>query len=306
MSQHSPRMPKLTKRSLLLKWLPTVVVLGVLAWLGSSGVVAWNMTRRARPPFEEPAPAVDWGTLEPHRLLTSDGQQIGAWLIRGEASRGCVLLLHGNGKSRRSMLPLMQLLAGRELGVMAISLRAHGDSTGSTNDFGYSARLDVLAAVEFLEAECPGRPIFLAGRSLGAAAAVFAAETLGHRVAGYFLESPYKDLQSATRNRLAIYLPPMLDDVASAGLRLWSGAFLPVAAAEIAPSNHASSIPRDVPVVVLAGEKDRRATPADVRAVFRQVQSHGAYVAFPGATHGDLYRSDPERYHRALLELVSP
>jgi len=31
-----------------------------------------------------------------------------------------------------------------------ISLRAHGDSTGDFNDVGYSARHDVVVAVEFL------------------------------------------------------------------------------------------------------------------------------------------------------------
>ena len=52
-----------------------------------------------------------------------------------------------------------------------------------------------IAAVEFLKARKPDRPVVIMGTSLGAAAAVFAAGELGHRVAGYILESPYQDLK---------------------------------------------------------------------------------------------------------------
>ncbi len=80
-------------------------------------------------------------------------------------------------------------------------MRAHGDSSGEFNDIGYSARLDVVAAVEFLERRRPARPILIHGTSLGAAAATFAAEELGHRVHGYVLECPYRDLRTAVWNR---------------------------------------------------------------------------------------------------------
>ena len=100
------------------------------------------------------------------------------------------------------MLPVMQWLAESRFTVLAISLRAHGDSTGEVNDIGWSGRHDVVAAVGFLGKEFPERPVFIVGRSMGAAAAVFAAEELKTDVAGYFLEQPYKDLKSAVWNRL--------------------------------------------------------------------------------------------------------
>src|SRR5437016_12545555 len=99
-----------------------------------------------------------------------------------------------------------------------ISLRAPGDSTGDFNDIGFSARHDVIAAVEFLERRRPGRPVVVLGVSLGAAAAIFAAGELGHRVQGYILESPYQDLKVAVRNRVETYLPPVVDRLAYQGL----------------------------------------------------------------------------------------
>ena len=76
------------------------------------------------------------------------------------------------------MLPLMQRLAEARFTVLAVTLRAHGDSTGEANDFGWSSRHDVAAGVKFLQQQCPGQPVYVVGRSLGAAAAIFAAQEL--------------------------------------------------------------------------------------------------------------------------------
>jgi uncharacterized protein len=130
--------------------LAIALLAALLVWLASSAYVAWKFTRRASPPYAEPVPQASWATLEEHRLSTSDGQEIGAWLIRGDPQKPCVLLLHGNGGARREMLPVMEWLTRERLTVLAISLRAHGDSTGEVNDFGFSARHDVVASVRWL------------------------------------------------------------------------------------------------------------------------------------------------------------
>ena len=70
-----------------------------------------------------------------------------------------------------------------------ISLRAHGDSTGDLNDFGHSARHDVVTAVDWLEHNHPERPVVVWGQSLGAAAAIFTAEAIGRR-AGMVARGP--------------------------------------------------------------------------------------------------------------------
>ncbi len=104
--------------------------------------------------------------------IVAIGLLAAGWLVRGDPLKECVLLLHGNGESRQQMLPVMQFLADAHFTVLAISLRAHGDSTGEINDIGWSARHDVIAAVAFLQRECPHQSIFIVGRSLGAAAAI--------------------------------------------------------------------------------------------------------------------------------------
>ena len=293
-------MPKFRKRRILV----IAALAGLVIWLGASALVAWKFTRRSSPPFPEPPPEVAWANLEGHLLETSDGQQLGAWFVRGEPQKGCVLLLHGNGSSRRQMLPVMQCLAEARFTVLAISLRAHGDSTGRINDLGWSARHDVTAAVGFLQKECPQRPIYIVGRSLGAAAAIFAAGELKGQVAGYFLEQPYKDIKSAAWNRLQHYLPPVLDWIAYGGLRLWAPVFLPVAPDQLSTYDHIQDIPESVPVVFVTGSADRHAHLDEVTAMYTRVEPHAKLVVFDGAQHVDLDRVDPELYRTTLLDFL--
>ena len=288
------------------RWAIVAVMVPLAGWLGSSGVMTWKFTHRSGEAAPEPLPEVAWAKFEEHRLSTSDGEQIGAWLIRQDQPRGCVLVLHANGGSRGSRLNVVRFIAELQFNVLAITLRAHGDSTGELNDFGWSARHDVVAAVDFLEQQFPDQPIFVVGRSLGAAAAIFAAESLGPRVAGYFLEQPYKDLDSALWNRLQIRLPPLLDWTAYQGMRLWAPCFLPVDMDEISPFRHAARIPQGARVVVLAGDADQRVRLDETTLLFSQVVTHGRIVIFPGVKHRRLMSADPELYQYSLREFLLP
>jgi alpha-beta hydrolase superfamily lysophospholipase len=296
------RMLKFTKRRLV----AIVALAGLVVWLGSSAWVARMFTHRRGAPFPESPPQVAWARVEGHRLRTSDGQEIGAWLVRGDRQKGCVLLLHGNGGSRRQMLPVMQWLAEAHFTVLAISLRAHGDSTGQINDLGWSARHDVTAAVAFLRRECPRQSVHVVGRSLGAAAAIFAAGELDGTVAGYFLEQPYKDLKSATWNRLQHYLPPVLDRIAYAGLRLWAPVFLPVDPSQLSPYDHIQDIPQSVPVVFVTGSADRHARLDEVTAMYHRIKSHARLVVFDGAAHEALDGYDARLYQTTLFRFLDP
>ena len=288
----------------LRRWLIFAVV-ACVCWLLASFGVAYRLTRRPRPLFAEPAPSVAWGPLEAHRITTSDGQQLGAWYAEGEDDAPSVLLLHGNRGSRWNCLSRASLLA-TEGGcpVLLVSLRAHGDSTGRVNDMGYSARRDVVAAVEFLRRRRPGKPVIILGVSLGAAAAIFAADELGGRVRGYILESPYQDLKTAVRHRTEAYLPPVLDRVAYLGLRIAAPVILPEFEA-ISTVRAIDRIPADVPVLILSGSDDPLARPAEAFALHDRVRSHGRVEVFQGGRHNDLFAIDPSRYGRMVLDFCA-
>jgi uncharacterized protein len=280
-------------------WLLTLGVLLTL-WLLVSLAVAYWFTRRPQPPFPEPLPAADWGKFEAHRLKTSDGEEIGAWLVVGAENAPSVLLIHGIGASRSACSSRAKMLATQGLWVLMISLRAHGDSTGDFNDMGYSARHDIVASVEFLERRRPGKPIIIHGLSMGGAAAVFASSELAHRVQGYILESPYRNLKVAVWHRTENTLPPILDRITYLGLLVVSPLVLPDLA-KTSPVGAISGIPADVPVLILAGSDDPVARPDEARAILDCVRLHGRLVLFEHAGHMNFPEIYPDHYQRSVL-----
>jgi alpha-beta hydrolase superfamily lysophospholipase len=305
-SDKSPRSKKPAAPSRRRRWLVTGAVCLVSLFIAGALVsycVAYRLTRRARPPYAEPAPAVAWAQLESHRLQTRDGHEIGAWLGRGKEGHPAVLVIHSNGGGRRNSLTRAEIFARQGYSVLLISLRAHGDSTGEINDFGLGARNDVLAAVEFLRRTCPGAKVIVHGSSPGAASAVFAARDLGDGVAGYILESPFRDLKTAVRNRTENHLPPVFDALAYYGLASVSSWVLDDIDA-ISPMNAIDGIPASVPVLIVAGDKDRRARPEEARALHQKIQSHCRLVMFENTDHVRFLDVHPERFRRLLLEFA--
>ena len=131
-------MGRLTSRRQVVRGL-RITTAALALWLVVSWAVAYRLTRRPHPRFDEPPPSAAWGEFEPHTIKTRDGHELGAWLVRGRADAPSVLLLHGNGGSRWNCLSRAEVLAGEGCTVLLVSLRAHGDSTGEFNDIGYSA-----------------------------------------------------------------------------------------------------------------------------------------------------------------------
>ena len=276
----------------------------LLLWFLISWGVAHKLTQRRNAIFAEPLPTVEWARFEGHRLKTDDGIEIGAWYASGsDDSAPTVVLIHGNGGQRGHVLDRAKLVAKSGCAVLLISLRAHGDSTGDYNDIGFGAQRDVIAAVDFLEQRRPSRPIVILGTSLGAAAALFAAEELGHRVAGYILESPYRDLKTAVRNRTENELPLGLDWLAYQGLLMASPLVLPNLD-KISPINAIDRVPADIPILILAGAKDISARRVEAEALFDRVRTHSELDVFPNAGHLQMFYIDLERYRSAVLRLL--
>lgn len=191
----------------------------MILWLAPGFLVSRVLSARARPRAPESVPpGADAFALEEVLLRTSDGEELALWHAEVAPDAPIVLVLHGNGGDRASSWEPARWCLAHGFSVALLALRAHGASSGSRNDFGWSARLDVLAACAWLEERGQGASIVVWGRSLGAAAAVFAGAELGPRVSAYVLECPYPDLATAVLRRLELRLPAFLPRAVRAGL----------------------------------------------------------------------------------------
>ncbi len=196
-----------------------VLVIGVvLARMQLDKLLAPNVSH----PEETPADyGVPYSALE---LVAEDGVHLAAWFIPTEdTNSAAVVIVHGLGGNRGSLLPTAAMLHAHDYAVLLIDLRAHGESGGEFKSYGYYEALDVLAAVEYLSLEegIPTARIALLGHSLGGVAVVRAA-SLSQTPHALVIVSTYQSLQAA--------IDDAFDDIAL--LPSWPFAPIMVGAAE--------------------------------------------------------------------------
>src|SRR5437016_2719143 len=170
----------------------TLKSLVIFALLGYGCIVALlYVTQRAMQYFPErfrTAPAVA-GLPEAEEVVldTADGERVIVWHVPPRADKSVVLYFHGNGGSLRGRVDRFRALAADGTGLVALSYRGYGGSSGRPTEAGLIA--DAAAAYAFASSRYPAERLVLWGESLGFGVAVaLAAE---RPVGKVILEAPF-------------------------------------------------------------------------------------------------------------------
>ena len=140
-------------------------------------------------------------------LDTKDGERVIVWHLppRGE-KQPVVLYFHGNGGALRNRVDRFRALIADGNGLVALSYRGYGGSTGSPTEAGLIA--DAEAAYAFAAARYPTERIVLWGESLGSGVAV--ALGAGHRVGRIVLEGSFTSAADVGAAHAYRFLPVRL------------------------------------------------------------------------------------------------
>jgi fermentation-respiration switch protein FrsA (DUF1100 family) len=168
-------------KSILIVGLIAYAMIGALLYFGQRALMYFPDTARIQPA------RVGLPHAAEEILATADGEKIIAWHIPPRGDKAVVLYFHGNGGSIAYRADRFRALTADGTGVIALSYRGYGGSTGSPTEEGLFA--DARAAYAFAAARYPAARIALWGESLGGGVAVaLAAE---HPVGRLILEAPF-------------------------------------------------------------------------------------------------------------------
>jgi pimeloyl-ACP methyl ester carboxylesterase len=109
-------------------------------------------------------------------LTTDDNIDLKAWYAP-PTNGAAIILAHGAGNSRESVRDTAALLARHGYGVLALDLRGHGESSGTTNRLGWQGTHDIGAAVAYLQTREEVKTIGGLGFSMGGEVLLGAAST---------------------------------------------------------------------------------------------------------------------------------
>jgi len=149
------------------------------------------------------------------RHAMPDGTEIDAWVLKASGEgvnslRGTVGVLHGLCDSKVTYMRLARDLTRKGFDVVLIDLRAHGRSSGKQVTYGALEKHDVKRVLDRLLAEKTiGEPLYLMGKSIGAATAIQCA-AIEPRIRGVVALAPYRDMRSVCWRFVKTRLAPFM------------------------------------------------------------------------------------------------
>src|SRR4051812_42168481 len=153
-----------------LKWTLVVVAVGYGAVLAS--MYLWQRALMYFPETTRTEPAAaGLPEVSEASLRTTDGETLVAWYRPpGADDKPIILYFHGNGGSLRMRADRFRKLMANGSGLLAVSWRGYGGSSGTPNEAGL--KIDAQTAYAFAAERYPANRIVVFGESLGTAIAI--------------------------------------------------------------------------------------------------------------------------------------
>ena len=197
-------------------------------------------------------------------LDSSGGERVIVWHIPPRGEKPVVLYFHGNGGSLRWRVDRFRALAADGTGLIALSYRGYGGSSGRPTEKGLID--DALTAYAFAAARYPASRLALWGESLGTGVAVaLAAQKPVGRIV---LESPFTSIADIAA-QIYWFFPVRLLIKDSFRSDLLIGTVT-------------------APFLILHGDKDSIVPIALGDHLYKLITAPKRFVRFPGAGHNEL------------------
>jgi alpha-beta hydrolase superfamily lysophospholipase len=226
-------------------------------------------------------------TYEPFEATNPEGTRLAGWWLPGANPAGTVVMIHGFGQNKSSMLSRAAVFVGEGLNVALVDLRARGDSGGERADLGPQVAFDVLAALDALieTRRHTGLPMIGYGFSHGARAVTFAAAHSPNRFAAIIAEAvPFSLREGLKRQTRLPWVPPLPEgDLLSAFAAL-----------------------RERPILLLLGDSDPEVSePQAASLLAGNTHPASGIVVFAHTGHGVLNDANRAQYRQAVADFRS-
>lgn len=237
--------------------------------------------------------------VEPVEFTTRDGITLRGWWSAGKNDFPVIIFCHGLNRSRLELLERAGEAHQRGYNVLMFDFRNHGESDRAHTTIGILESQDVGAAGAFARMKAPGRPQLLWGVSMGAATALLAVRDYGG-FAGVVSDSAFPSFRETIEHH--VHLLFRIPSFPVADLIVWiTGLRMHV---DPDSGNVEQAIRKfgNVPVLFIAGGKDRRMPPGVAQRLYEANQSPlKKLLIVPEASHGEAFSTDRTAYLDAVF-----
>lgn len=239
-------------------------------------------------------------SFQTHHYPNPRRETLEAWHIPAADDEILILLFHGYGASKASLLPMAQQLNALGWGTFLVDFFGSGGSTGDRTTIGFLESEDVTASFKYAQKHWPNALIVLYGQSMGGAATLRSIAVDGISPDAVVLEATYDTMLSTVQNRFAAMRIPSTP--LAHLLVFWGGWQAGFNAFEHNPADYAKFV--NSPTLVFHGKHDLRVTRDQAQAVYNRLGGWKRFSEYPLAGHEAVMKTDLKRWREDIKELI--
>ena len=227
-------------------------------------------------------------------IKADDGVKLHGYFVGGSDETKCVICVHGYSGDGRNMIPYAAHFGRMGYSVLAIDLRAHGQSEGRYYGLSCLDSADILRWCDLVRQRCPRAEIALLGISMGAACSLMtAAKDKSGIIKCVISDSAPSDFEKQfgrvwswfIKLPMSLFLP---------AVRMWVRLLAKYSLTDASPLKNAQDI--KCPVYIIHGADDRFVLPEMAEEIHRAINAPKELMIIPKATHTHSVDVDPARY----------
>jgi len=223
-------------------------------------------------------------------VLLKSNKKIECWLIKNEKSKGTIILFHGYGSEKSSMISKSDEFLKLGYSTMLVDFMGSGNSEGNQTTIGYKEAQEVKSTFDYLNQKGE-KNIYLFGTSMGAAAIMKSINDYRIEPKGIIIECPFGSMYQtvcARFNKMNAPTFPM------AGILLfWGGIQNGFWGFSHNPAEYAKNI--NCPTLLLYGEKDKSVSQKEIKEIFANLKGPKKLTIYKKTGHENyLIKNKPE------------
>jgi esterase/lipase len=213
-------------------------------------------------------------------ITLNSNKKIECWYIKVEKSKGSVIIFHGYGGQKATMIDKSNEFLKMGYSTLLVDFMGSGNSEGNKTTIGFMEAEQVKSCYDYLEKEGKNK-IYLFGTSMGAVAILKAISDYKFQPNGIIIECPFGSMYETTTARfksLGVPTFPM-----ASILVFWGGVQNGFWAFSHKPTNYAKET--QCPTLLLYGEKDKKVSRKEIDSIFKNLNGEKKLKTYSKAGH---------------------
>lgn len=226
-------------------------------------------------PVNDKAPSTSFETIK-----LQSNRQIECWSIKRDSAKGTVILFHGFGGQKSSMLDKAAIFRALGYNIFLVDFMGSGGSEGNQTTIGFLEAEQVKTCFDYLLQQGE-KNIYLFGTSMGAVAIMKAINDHKIKPAGIILECPFGSMYQTVCARFKTMNAPVFP---MAGLLVfWGGLQNGFWGFGYNPTKYAKGI--TCPALLLYGAKDEKVSRKEINTILENLKGQKELKVYPNAGH---------------------